>query len=236
MSSLLAGKALPPPPVSVDYTVGMPSDLGALLNDRLGDCTCAAWGHAVQVWSFNAQGAMQTLPDQDIERLYQTVGGYVPGNPATDNGAVEQDVLSYLARTGLDGNRLAAFVEVDPRNTDDVKRAICWSGVAYIGILVPSFLMSSMTSPGSTWDLDLGGDQRIEGGHAVILAGYDADAVYVISWGNRYRMTWRFFAQFCEEVYALADETWIRTTGLSPAGLSLVDLESQMQAIREAGL
>ena len=91
-SALVAGQILPPPPPSIDYTAGMPANLGELMNDSIGDCTCAAWGHAQQVWSFNSNPPMQTLPDADIEALYEAVGGYVPGDSSTDNGCVEQDV------------------------------------------------------------------------------------------------------------------------------------------------
>lgn len=49
MSALVAGQTLPPPPPSVDWTSGMPRNLGMMLNDTLGDCTCAAVYHAIQV-------------------------------------------------------------------------------------------------------------------------------------------------------------------------------------------
>ena len=42
------------PPPQVEYTKGMPKTLGMMMNDTLGDCTCAAFYHALQVWSFNA--------------------------------------------------------------------------------------------------------------------------------------------------------------------------------------
>src|ERR1700677_1036737 len=74
MSALLAGQTLTPPPASADYTKGMPADLGMMLNDTLGDCTCAAVYHAIQVWTFNANdkkaAKMITEPDSDVEKLY----------------------------------------------------------------------------------------------------------------------------------------------------------------------
>ncbi len=48
--------ALPPPPAQVDYTCGV-KDWGMMLNDRLGCCTIAAVGHAVQAWRLNAGGS-----------------------------------------------------------------------------------------------------------------------------------------------------------------------------------
>lgn len=47
---------LPAAPPAVDYTRGV-TDFGMMLNDRLGCCTIAAVGHAIQVWRLNASGA-----------------------------------------------------------------------------------------------------------------------------------------------------------------------------------
>jgi hypothetical protein len=53
----------------------------------------------------------------------------------------------------------------------------------------------------------------------------------VISWGSLYTMTPAFFAQFVDEAYALADASWIEATGLSPAGLTIGQLEALMQSL-----
>lgn len=240
MSALLAGQTLPPPPPSVDYTQGMPGDLGMMLNDRLGDCTCAAFYHALQVWTFNATPPMDTEPDNDVEELYEQACGYDPNTPGEGPGGNEQHLLTFILRTGAptgpDGagrQKIAAFVEVDPRNTDDVKRTINDCGVAYIGFQVPQFLTPPGGLPPQVWDVG-GGDTSIVGGHAVVLAGYDAIGFRVISWGGYYTMTYAFFAQYVDEVYALADARWIAAKGTSPAGLSLADLEAQMKALKGA--
>ncbi len=239
MSALLAGKALPAPPPSVDFTKGMPQNLGMMLNDTLGDCTCAAVYHAIQVWTFNASKgkSIETEPDIDVKRLYELACGYNPNTPGEGPGGNEQHVLKYLLRKGAplgkDGkttNKIAAFVEVDPRITDDVKRAINNCGVAYIGFNVPASLMPPNAEPPAIWTVDPH-NSKIIGGHAVVLAGYDAKGARVISWGQYYTMTWDFFATFVDEVYAIADEDWVAATGKTPGGLSLADLEKQMQAL-----
>lgn len=63
LSSLLMGVDLPAPPASLDYTSVLPTSLGMFGNDSLGDCTCAAVMHALQVWSANATGVCDTEPD-----------------------------------------------------------------------------------------------------------------------------------------------------------------------------
>lgn len=238
LSALMAGrKALSPPPSSCDYTVGLPADLGEFANNTLGDCTCAGMYHALQVWTANANPPIDTEPDSNAILLYSDACGYVPGNATTDQGGVEQDVLTYAMLSGLpmgtsgtDRHRITAFVEVDPRNQADIEITIADCGVCYIGFNVADY---AMTTVGQLWDVRPG-TPNIIGGHCVILAAYDSVGPTCITWGKTQKMTWGFFQAFTDEAYALADADWIRTTGTSPAGLSITDLETQMQALREA--
>jgi hypothetical protein len=237
LSALTAGKTLPPPPPAVDYTKGMPSNVGMMLNDTLGDCTCAAVYHALQVWSFNATKGkkMETEPNSDVEKLYELACGYNPKQGGEGPGGNEQHVLTYLhtkgAPMGPKGqtvNKIVAFVEVDPRNTDDVKRTINDCGVAYIGFNVPQYIVPQNAPPPAVWDVE-NKNTNIVGGHAVVLAGYDANGARLISWGQYYTMTWRFFAKYVDETYAICDKTWVESGGKTPGGLSLAQLEQQMQ-------
>ena len=242
LSALLAGQVLVPPPPQADNTKGMPSNLGIMLNDKLGDCTCAAVYHAIQVWTFNVSKGkkMATWPDSDVEKLYIQACGYNPQIPGEGPGGIEQHVLTYWlkkgAPTGPSGatrEEIAAFVEVDPRNTDDVKRTIYDCGLAYIGFNVPESIYGAGGLPLKTWDY-VPGATKIVGGHAVILAGYDPNGAKVVSWGSYYRMTWSFFAQYVDEVYAIADNEWIANGGKTPGGFTLDQLEAQMQALKES--
>ena len=242
LSALLAGQILTPPPAAVDYTKGMPANLGMLLNDTLGDSTCAAVYHAIQVWTFNAGKKMVTEPDGDVERLYILACGYNPRVPGEGPGGNEQHVLTYLLQQGAPAGskgatrqKIAAFVEVDPRNVDDVKRTIVECGLAYIGFNVPQSVQPPGQLPPAVWNY-VPDDSNIIGGHAVVLAGYDDEGARVISWGQYYTMTWEFFARFVDEVYAIADADWVENTGKTPGGLTLDQLEAQMQALRESGI
>ena len=112
-------------PDSVDYTAKMPDNLGMMLNDRLGDCTCAAYYHFMQTTSFIATGKMITQVDTDVLKLYEGACGYNPNDPSTDIGGIEQDVLTYLHKTGAPTgtkaqthHKLTAFFEVDFRYTE----------------------------------------------------------------------------------------------------------------------
>lgn len=239
LSALLAGQTPPPPPPSIDWTGPLPANLGMMMNDTLGDCTCAAFYHAIQVWTANANPPMVTAPDNVVEALYEQGDGYNPAQGGEGPGGNEQHLLTYILRTGAPAAsgsgrvKITAFVEVDPRNTEDVKRTIVNCGVAYIGFNVPAFLMPPNAPPPSVWDVDPGGDNSSVGGHAVILVGYNAGGAKVVSWGQYYTMTWAFFGQFVDEVYAIADSDWIEAKGTSPGGLTIAQLEQQMQALKE---
>src|SRR5580658_9133624 len=178
MSALLAGQTLTPPPAQIDYTKGMSTNLGIMLNNTLGDCTCAAVYHALQVWSFNAGGEMVTQPDSDVEKLYIQACGYNPRVGGEGPGGNEQNVLSYWVKTGTPTGtkgqtreKLTAFVEVDVRNLDDVKRTINDCGVAYIGFNVPQYIVPTGAPPLKVWDVQTT-NTKIVGGHAVVLVGY----------------------------------------------------------------
>jgi hypothetical protein len=238
--ALTSGKRLAALPPSVNYTGLLPASLGEYFNDTLGDCTCAAVYHAIQVWTANANPPIDSEPANDALLLYEQSCGYVLGDPSTDQGGVEQDVLGYWVQsgapvgpTGTQRQNLVAFVEIDQRILPDVKQAILQGGLVYIGFNVPTFFDPNA----QVWDVNPNGNSAIIAGHAVVIAGYDdnVNQFTLISWGQLYKMTYAFFAKFVDEVYFLADQDWIETTGKSPGGLTLVELAAAMQALKWSG-
>lgn len=240
----MAGTApLPPIPNQLDLLDGMPDDLGMMLNDRLGCCTASSAYHAMQVWSHHGRDLVITEPDECVEAMYREAG--YDGTPATDLGAIEQDVLRrWLSdgvpiREGTAANPapgrsyIRAAMEVLPRRVEDVKRAIYDTGAVYIGFDVPAWLMSEPELP-EFWENSPEKNRTSVGGHAVSCHGYDDRAVDLISWGRRYRMSWDMFRETTGEAYALVHPWWIESTGLTPFGLSVDRLHEQMEAFCRA--
>ena len=108
LHNLIAGATLEPVVPSVDYTAGMPADLGMMKNDTLGDCTCAAYYHAIQVWSFNSLKNIDTEPDTDVLDLYEEACGYKPAQggegPAATNSTSSRTSSRRVHRTGSMGH------------------------------------------------------------------------------------------------------------------------------------
>jgi hypothetical protein len=223
------------PPKSCDWTKGV-KQFGMMLNDSLGDCTCAAVYHARQIWTLNAS-TENTQPDSSVLALYEKACGYNPNDPSTDQGGVEQNVLSYLLNHGAplangQVDKIIAFAEVNQLNLSEVMTAIYEFGLAYIGFQVPQSIFDSNGSPKSVWDFE-DENSPILGGHAVILPGYDESGLTVISWGQLYKMTPRFLQAYCEESYAIVSKDWIKASGKTPLGLTIQQLESMMNGLRE---
>lgn len=224
-------KALPPAPAAVNWAPSIAS-FGMMGNDALGDCTAAAAAHAVQTWTFAAKNAEVTLPDSGVISFYSSTTGYRPGDPSTDQGGVEADVLAWWHKNTLSGHSLDAFAAVNPQDAGEVKNAIALMGGVYLGVALP---VSAQTQ--SIWDVPAGGTSGDGapgswGGHAIWAFAYDASHVYCITWGQVKAMTWKFFSAYMEEAWALYSKDWIAATGKAPSGFDAQALLADMSAFQ----
>lgn len=219
---------LPDPPQAADWTRGITA-WGMMRNDQLGCCTIAGAGHAIQVWTANT-GAMQTPSDAAIEEYYARWDGYLPGDPATDNGGVELDVLKSWKRQGLAGNHLLAFADASVANLQEIRQAIHLFGGVYIGLDLPR---SAQTQ--EVWDVAAGdGSQTLKGswgGHCVFVPRYEPNSFTCITWGGLKTMTVAFWQAYCDEAHALLDASWLETVQ-APSGFDKIQLLADLALIR----
>lgn len=208
------------------------TDLGMMLNDKLGDCTCAGVGHIEQVWT--AINGRQFIPtDKEVEQLYEQFG-YVPGEESSDNGANELDVLNYWRQHGAFGRKLIGFANINPCKPQEVKDAVFYFGASYIGFNVPAYLMPQDASVPEVWDVEPSADNSSLGGHAVPIVAYDEQYAYVISWGKVYKMTWAFLAKQCDEAHVPFGADWIGADGKCPCGFDQTALLADLHSIVNA--
>jgi hypothetical protein len=214
--------AAPAPPPAVDWSTEV-TEWPIYLNDQIGDCVFAEQGHHEQVLTLYGQGTEVVLPDDAVLRVYEEVGGYVPGDPSTDNGAVIQDAMSFWRKVGIAGHRIDAFAQVSVGDLREVRTALAACGPLSIGINLPSSAMDQFNN-GRPWDV-VADDGGVLGGHCVIVVAYDPDGFDVITWGGRARMTLPFWRRYVEEAWAVLSHEWVSTaTGLDPEGVDRAGL------------
>lgn len=217
--------ALPPAPDAVDYTLkGMPPFL-MMANDVIGDCTCAAAGHMIEVWCWNS-GQWYVPLDPQIIRAYADITGFDPATGAHDDGAAEIDVLNYWRRVGIADHRIMGYAALDPMNREHIRQAVWLFEGCYIGLQLPISAQTQLDE-GGVWEVPLGGIHSGDGaagswgGHAVNVVGYDAEGLTVVTWGQLQKMTWAFWEAYCDEAYAVLSADMFAGGAATPAGFDM---------------
>jgi len=224
---------LPTPPLEAGY-IQKVSVWPMMLNDSLGDCVIAGAGHCIEQWTTYA-GKPVVLTDQQILQGYEAVGGYVPGNPSTDQGCDMLTACNYWRQTGFGGHKILAYVEVDQTNLVEVKQAIYLFGNLYAGWQLPLTVQSANVWSVSTRTGD--GTPGSWGGHCAPVVGYNASAakggVTVVTWGGLMPVTWNFLQIYADELYAVLSQDWLEANGYAVSGFNLKQLEADLQAVQE---
>jgi hypothetical protein len=215
----------PPAPRAKAWSPAVKQPWGMLLNDQLGDCTIAAALHLDMAWTANAGGSF-TPTDADALDAYESIDGYVPGNPSTDQGGIELDVLNAWKSAGIAGRKILAFVAVNPKSHKEVEQAIALFGGLYIGVTLP---VSAQTQ--QTWWNAGNNDGGVWGGHAVPVLDYDDEYLTCVTWGALKKMTWSFFYRYCDEAYAVISTDFIEQNGLDPSGFRLAQLQCDLSQL-----
>lgn len=200
-----------------------------LLNDRLGCCTCSAKRHTAQT-CVAAIGGKYVPTDAETLADYEREG-YRPGDPSTDQGAVERDVLSHWRADKTHG--LHAFASCDADHTE-IKVSLTLFGGLYIGVNLP--LNAQDQTDKGFWRLKsgAGSEPGSWGGHAVNLTGFYRGGVYLVTWGEVIRASWSWLDRYCDERWALILPDFIDAAGATPqlAGkLNLPRLDADLAKI-----
>lgn len=224
-------------PTSCDYTSKAMNSLSNIyLNDQLGDCVIAGGYHIVGVETGNATGSPFVANQNQIIADYSAIGGYVPGNPSTDQGCDEQTAMNYWTSTGFaDGSKLTGWLAVDATNQTEIMQAMYLFENLLFGIELPDTWISPFPSGnGFVWDV---GTPDSNNGHCVAGVGYNSQGVQIDSWGMLGTITWQAIAQLCVaasggELYVLLTPDQIANgQALAPNGVDWSTLVSDFDAL-----
>jgi hypothetical protein len=229
LANYLPATAIAPPPASEDWTKEVKT-WPMMLNDNLGDCTCACAGHMIEEWTTYV-GKAFTPTDKEVLKAYEAVSGYTPSNPNSDQGAAVLDVLNYWRKTGVGRHKILAYAALEPKNHDQVRDSVMLFGNCYLGVQLP---LSAQNQ--TVWSVPPGGAVGHGavgswGGHAIPVVAYDVRGITVVTWGALKRMTWSFLDTYCDEAYAVLSHDWINKQGVSPGSFDLASLQQDLQAI-----
>lgn len=199
LSSYLEADLPAPPPsystlerVYKNLNVSDPKELFPMDgNDRLGDCTIAAVGHAATL--FNGMiGVKHIYTEEEIVNTYLKLTG------GKDTGLRELDVLNYWRKNVTCGSKILGYAKIRTSNHDHIKQAIKIFGGVYIGFQVTENCLEQFEN-NQTWTTG----KLLNEGHAVFATDYDENGVTVLTWGNVQKGTWQWWDQCVDEAYAI---------------------------------
>jgi len=225
-------RAVAPPPQYANWLKPIPLPMYA--NDSIGDCVEAAAGHMINLWqSWTAPKVPQPTQEQIIE-AYSGATGYIPGDPNTDNGTNMLSFLNYWRNTGVAGQKIAAYVSLEPGNLQEMMQAVYLFGAAFIGIELP------IAAQAGNWlappNLQGNNAPGSWGGHCVPVGFYDefkrpANRNTVITWGEELLMADGFYQVYSDEAYAILSADWIEANQQAPNNFDLAALQADLAAL-----
>jgi hypothetical protein len=237
---------LPAPPAAADYIKPAAAALAEVYeNDTLGDCVIAGMAHVVGVLTGNAGGPPFLYTNQQIIGLYSAIGGYVPGDPATDQGCDEQTALNYWENNGAmppnstpaggDSHRIAGWLAVNGADPTEFRIALWLFENLYFGVELPDAWVSPMPSAsGFTWNA--AGPPDPNNGHCFAGVAYNSKGVEIDTWGMTGTITDAAIAKYATrgangELYTVVSQDGInKATQKAPAGFDwsqlLADFDS----------
>lgn len=222
--------SLPTPPSKATAHQALVSDYGMLANDNFGCCVFSGSAHETMLWNREA-GTAVPFTDRAVLSDYSAVTGF-NGSPESDQGTDMTVAASYRRRTGvIDANgqrhQVAAYLAIAPGQKLALKQAVWLFSAVGIGVRFPASAMDQFNA-GRSWSVVA--SSPIEGGHYVPAVGYDSRYVYVVTWGRLQKMTWGFYARYCDEALAYLSPEML-TGGLSPEGFAVAALQADLGAL-----
>jgi len=204
-------KALPPIPeiYLIDTNLSQQVPIPMFANDRYGDCVIA--GRAHQTLRFECKEQLQCIPITDDEVLNEywdegcILRRWFP-SIKPDRGLILLDSLKSWRNNGWTAGGKAyniyAFAALDPADHLDLKATVYLLGGGNVGIQVPSSVWEQFNN-NQPWDVVPG--SSIEGGHCILINGYNLVGPMCITWAKQVQMTWKFWDAYTDEAFAIVD-------------------------------
>jgi len=203
LKTILRPKLKVPREYDFDTThIGVPTPVFG--NDRVGDCVIAGRAHQTLRFELVEQRKVIPITDRDVLKEYFLETG------GPDAGLIVLDSLKRWRKSGwlAAGARyfITAFAEIDRGAPSQVKRTVFTDLGVGLGISLPLTAQKEFEA-GKPWATTTGpgSSPGSWGGHYVYVTGYTTLGPTCVTWGQKHRMSWKFFAKYCDEAYAIID-------------------------------
>jgi hypothetical protein len=190
-------KSLPNPPGACNYGTMASKSLASTFLNLVQGCCVIAWGaHVLGVVS-SLIGQEIIVSNAQVDVQYGAIGGYVPGDPSTDNGCDPYTAMAYWMRVGwpqgVKVSGMALLDATDPYSCQDgvllMENAGCWCAL-------PDAWVNPFPEKSGFW-WDVAGPPNPKNGHAFGVYGYTAKGMLIGEWGITGGITWAAAAKYC---------------------------------------
>ena len=193
-------------------------------NDTEGDCGPAGLNHGFMA------AAADTYQTEAFPSAGEVVSYYRTYTGGQDSGVILSQYLAYVRQHGFYGHTVSAYAPVAAHDVPTLQFCIDAYDFAYVGITVSQGMMDACSGPGPwTWTLEsLQGSEL--GGHCIILAGYDSNWLYGITWGQVIRIAYPAWHQMSDEAWAVlsGEDVGAKADG---HGISLAALQADLSKL-----
>lgn len=214
-----AAGPLPAAPASV--AVPAVADWNMDQNDSLGDCGVAGIDHLFKA------AAADTSETETFPTAEQVGKYYLRYTGGQDSGVVLSDFLAYVRKHKFYKHTISAYAPVAVHDVPTLQFAINAYDAAYVGITVSNDMMRAVQGDGPwTWTLDdLGGG--VDGGHCIILCGYDSNWLHGVTWGRTIRIAYPAWHRMADEAWAVLPGE-LTKAGTDGHGINLAALKADL--------
>jgi hypothetical protein len=228
---------LPKPPLAYGVAINSLVNTWPMFgNTTYGDCVWAGAAHETMLWVREGGGRV-LFTDSTVLSDYSAATGFIPSDPATDQGTNMAEAAAYRQKTGIVDatglrHKVGPYVALAAGNMKQVTLASYLFSVAAIGVRVPKSAVKQFESA-QPWTL-VKANSEIVGGHYVPLVGRNSHGNYiVVTWGRLQAVTPTWLQEYMDEGLAYLSMERLRN-GVSPLGFDEGRLEQDLNAIHLA--
>jgi len=202
-------------------------------NDEYGCCVWAAKAHMHMLWPVLGGYKRNYFWTNNVLSDYAAATGFRADDPNTDQGTDMRSAAEYHRKTGIRDSRgirqrVEAYVNMIPGNTDQLTMATYVFGAVELGVLMTADNMKQFDRD-EPWTITA--DHPI-GGHCMPVVGRDADGNFLcVTWGRIAKLSSAFVEKYMDEGITYLDTQILNKVGLSPGAYDQATLMKMLKKV-----